>query len=206
MVKTETEIQFDNLVSKVIYPHFKAIGYKKTGSNFRYYDNDNGFGKIVSFQKSRFYSKDHINFAVNVGLYLNDFEFYLTGKKSAEKFTEVVCAVRYRTGKLMGDLDTWYDLNADTNIAELQKRLEQHFLNYIIPYLDKIKTRDDIINELILESTYGYPVIARIKTLYHNGQREKALNILKSEYRGATEVMKKWLDNLNLELTKMPNA
>jgi hypothetical protein len=203
MSKTETEKQFDNLVSKVIYPHFKAIGYKKTGNNFRYYDNDNEFGKIVNFQKSRFSSKDHINFVVNAGLYLADFEFYLTrqGKKSAEKFVEPVCAVRNRIGKLMENEDTWYDLNLDTNIVELQKRLEQHCLNYIIPYLNKVKTRDDIITQLITEKPIGGNyAIARIKTLYHNGHKEIALKILEKEYRGASEVMKKWLDDLKQEL------
>ena len=138
---------------------------------------------------------------VNIGLYLADFEFYLTGKKSAEKFIEPVCAVRNRIGKLMKNLDTWYDLDAGTNIEELQKRLEQHCLDYIIPYLNKVKTRDDIINELIMVNSFGYYSIARIKTLYYNGQQERARNILAQEYRGATEVMKKWLDDLKQELT-----
>jgi len=206
MVKTETEKQFDNLVSKVIYPHFKVLNYKKAGNNFRYYDSEGEYGKIVNFQKSQFYSKDHINFTVNVGLYLPEFEFFLTGKKSAEKFSEVTSAVRYRIGKLMEGLDTWYDLNTDTNIVELQERVEQHFLNYIIPYLNKVKTRNDVINQLMTERIIAYPVIAQIKTLYHIGHQERALNILKKEYQGATDVMKKWLDNLKNELTRMPNA
>jgi len=199
MAKTETERQFDNLVSKVIYPHFKAMGYKKKGNNFRYYDNDNEFGKIVNFQKSSFYSKDHIHFTVNVGLYLADFEFYLTGKKSAEKFSEPICAVRQRIGKLMSKLDTWYDIDSETeNIEKVQRKLEQDFLNCVIPYLNKIKTREDIIYHLIIEGS-DY-TIAQIKTLYYNGQQERALNILKREYRGATDVEKKWLDDLKQEL------
>ena len=199
MAKTETEKQFDNLVSKVIYPHFKVLGYKKTGNNFRYYDHENGFGKIVNFQKSSFYSKDHIRFTVNTGLYLADFEFYLTGKKSAEKFRESICAVRQRIGELMNKLDTWYDIDSETeNIDNVQKQLEQDFLNRVIPYLNKVKTREDIIYHLIIEGS-DY-IVARIKTLYYNGQQERALNILKQEYRGATEVMKKWLDDLKQEL------
>jgi len=201
MTKTETEKQFDNLVSKIIYPHFKVLGYKKAGNKFRYYDREGEFGKIVSFQKSQFYSKDHIRFTVNIGLYLDEFEFHFTGKKSAEKFAEVDCAVRNRIGKLMEGFDTWYDLNTDTNIAELHEQLERHFLKYIIPYLNKVKTRDDIIYKLILDSAFGYAVIARIKTLYHNGQQERALNILEQEYQGATDGMKKWLDDLKRELT-----
>jgi len=200
--KSKTEKYFDNLVSH-LFLYFKPLGYKKKGNNFRYYNSDGEFGKIVSFQKSRFYSKDHINFIVRAGLYLADFEFYLTliGKKSAEKFVEPVCAVRHRNEELMGNLETCYDLNTDTNIEELQNRLEQHFLNYIIPYLNKVKTRDDIITQLIAEKPIGGNyAIARIKTLYHNGQKEIALNIIEQEYRGATDVMKKWLDNLKQEL------
>jgi hypothetical protein len=197
MAKTETEKQFDNLVSKIIFPHFKAIGYKKAGNNFRYYDREGEFGKIVNFQKSSFYGKDHIHFTVNVGLYLADFEFYHTGKKSAEKFVESVCAVRQRIGKLMNKSNTWYDIDLGTeDSVSVQKQLERDFLNRVIPYLNKVKTKEDIIYHLIIEGS-DY-VVARIKTLYYNGQRERALNILEQEYRGATDV--KWLNDLKQEL------
>lgn len=198
MTKTETEKQFDYLVSKVIWPHFKVLGYKKTGNNLRYYDKDGEFGKIVNFQKSSFYSKDHINFTVNIGLYLAEFESYHTGKQSADKFKESICAVRQRIGQLINRYDTWYDLDSETDIAKLQERLEQNFLKKVIPYLNKIKTREDIINQLLIEGSYYY--IARIKTLYYNGHKERALNILAQEYGRASETGTKWLDDLKREL------
>ena len=200
MAKTETEKQFDNLISKVIFPYFKELGYKKTGNNFRYYDNDSKSGKIVNFQKSSFYNKDHIHFTVNTGLYLAEFEFYLTGKKSEGKFSEKICAVRQRIGQLMNQSDIWYDIDLEKeNIVRLQERVKQDFLTYVIPYLNKITTREDIIRHLINESSHY--VVARIKTLYYNGQRERALNILDKEYLVATDVMKKWLDDLKKELS-----
>ena len=199
-MKTETEKQFDYLISKIIFPHFKSIGYKKLGNNFRLFDSENKFGKIVNFQKSSFYSKDHIHFTVNIGLYLSDFEYYHTKKYSADKFTEPICAVRQRIGKLMNKSDIWYDLNLETNIEELQERLEHNFLKRVIPYLNRIKTREDIINQLLIEGSDYY--IARIKTLYYSGHKERALKILDQEYRRASKVGTEWLDNLKHELTE----
>lgn len=200
MTKTETEKQFDYLVSKVIWPHFKSLGYKKTGNNFRYYNKDGEFGKIVNFQKSSFYNKDHIHFTVNIGLYLAEFEYYHTGKKSAEKFKESICAVRQRIGELINGYDTWYDLGSETNFVKLQERLEQDFLKKVLPYLNKIKTREEIINRLLIDGSYYF--IARIKTLYFNGHKERALNILTQEYRRASETGVEWLDDLKRELTE----
>lgn len=200
MAKTETEKQFDNLVSRVIWPHFKALGYKRSENNFRYYDSESGFGKIVNFQKSSHYNSGHIHFTVNTGLYLSDFEYHHTGQKSAEKFTESVCAVRQRIGALMNKPDQWYDLDPATDVARLQERLERNFSEFVIPYLNKIRTREDVIVRLITDGS-DY-LVARIKTLYYNGHRERALNLMTQEYRAASEVTKKRLDDLKHELTQ----
>jgi len=200
MSKTETEKQFDRLVSKIIGPHFKSLGYKKSGNNFRYYDSDGEFGKIVNFQKSSYYGRDHIHFTINVGLYLAEFELYHTGKNSGEKFRESICAVRQRIGSLMNKNDIWYDLNPETNITQLQERLEQNIVRKVIPYLNKIKTREDVITQLLIEGSDYF--IARIKTLFHNGHQERALNILEQEYRRVSDTGAKWLDDLKKELTE----
>lgn len=200
MAKTEIEKLFDNLVSKIIWTHFKSLEYKKAGNNFRYYEKNREFGKIVNFQKSSFYSKDHISFTVNIGLYLADFERYHTGKNSAEKFSESICAVRQRIGKLINGYDIWYELDAETDIVQLQERLEQIFLRKVIPYLNKIKTREDVIDQLLIEGSDYY--IARVKTLYYNGHKERALNILEQEYRRSSDTGVKWLDDLKRELTE----
>ena len=66
-------VEFDKLVRQVLWPPFKALGYKKTGNNYRYYDPA-GWGKIVQFQKSQWNSASELNFTVNVSLYLADLE------------------------------------------------------------------------------------------------------------------------------------
>ena len=198
MNKTEQEQQYDYLMSKIIAPYLKDLDYKKKGNNFRFYDTNGEFGKIVNFQKSMWGNKYSISFTVNVGIYLAEFEYYHRKKNSGEKFTEPACAVRRRIGRLKNDRDTWYNINEETNIAQLQQTVEGDFVKYVLPYLNKIKTREDVINLLCIESSY-YP-IARIKTLYNNGKQQIALNLLGDEYRTATDVGKQLLDDLKQQL------
>lgn len=204
MQKTETEKEFEQLVSKVIWPRFKLLGYKKAGNNFRYYNERGGFGKIVSFQKSRLYDKDHIHFTVNIGLYLAEFESYFPFPTTpGPAFCETSCAIRRRIGELMNKSDIWYDINPAMDTTSLQEHLERDFANAVIPYLNKIKTRDDVIDQIMLDnSNYGFLLIAQIKTLYCNGQEERARNLLTQSYRGATEGMKESLEDLKRELSQ----
>src|SRR3982751_5214409 len=99
MPKTDVERDFDGLVSLIIWPIFKKKGYKKKGNNFRFFDTS-GWGKIVNFQKSSFYNKNHINFTINIGLYLPEAEKFHCNQLSNEKFSEPSCIVRKRIGRL----------------------------------------------------------------------------------------------------------
>jgi hypothetical protein len=197
MEKTAIEKQFGALVS-CIWTHFKPLGYIKKGNNFRFYDTDSGLGKILNFQKSAYGDKNNIRFTINAGLYLAEFEFYLCGKRSCEKFLEHECAIRKRTGDFTNGCDSWYELNDNTDIETLTKTVEKDVVRYVIPFLKKVKTKEDFITTLIIEGSQYKS--AYVKFLYSNGQKERAFNVLQQEYRTATPEGKKLWDKTKDEL------
>ena len=187
MSKTEAEIIFDSLVSKNIWPHFKKRGYKKTGNNIRYFDNS-GWGKIVNFQKSMFYNKENINFTVNTGLYLSDAEQFHCGMQSFEKFSESRCMVRKRIGYLSDvKKDLWFDVDSKVDREALAKTIEGYFVNYIIPYLDSVNSKNDILNFFVKGHRSDY-IVAQIETLFANGYAELAKQQLQKELGTSTNV------------------
>ena len=196
MEKTEIEKKFDTLVSH-IFTFFKPLGYKKKGNNFRFYNKEIEFGKIVNFQKSMYYGKQHIHFTVNIGVYFADYEYYMRNKKSRENFIEPSCAIRYRIGRLNNyECDKWYDLNDETDFEKIKEKLARDF-EKIISYFNKIKTKEDVINQIIISGSVDY---GTIKTLFYNEQKERALNLLEREMKRANEFYKATLEGLKQEL------
>lgn len=173
MAKTEIEQKFDYMVSKVIWPRFKALGYKKSGNNFLYY-NDEGWGKIVNFQKSSFYDKSHIHFTVNIGLHLEEYYMQLNKKPSGGRFAEYNCLKRRRIGELIGSNDIWFDVEESTDIEKLSGDLKGLFLEHVIPYLAQYKSKADIL-KILLDNPNG---LFQIKTLFNMGYHKLVMSAL----------------------------
>jgi len=150
--KSKTEKYFDNLVSH-LFLYFKPLGYKKKGNNFRYYNKEGKFGKIVNFQKSQWNTKLHITFTVNVGLYLEDWanednESFLSNTKSvADNFPLHLCVAQARIGRISDyNSDKWFEVYDLIDYEKLKTTLDRDFVEFIIPFLDKIKTKEDVTN------------------------------------------------------------
>jgi len=173
MSKTEVELSFDFLVSKIIWPHFKSRGYKKSNNNFRFYD-PSGWGKILNFQKSIYFNKNFIKFTINTGLYLAEAEQFHCKMQSGEKFQESMCMVRQRIGHLSDSkTDLWFDLSEETDKIILYITVEKDVKDYIIPYLDSVNSRKDILTFFVNGHKSMYPA-AQIQTLFFNGYKELA--------------------------------
>lgn len=179
MPKTEVEAQFDYLVSKIIWPHFKSLGYRKTGNNFRCLHPD-GSGKILSFQKSIYYSKSHIHFTINLGFYLPE------GQPWAEhqpKFDEPDCFIRKRIGHLRPDgRDHWYDLTVGTALNELYQAVEYDVLTYALPFLAPMNSRQDMLQAMLTGSRPADDTAVQARVLCRNGYRAEAQQQLQQEF------------------------
>lgn len=150
VIKTDVQNQFEQLVSKVIWPEFKSHSFRKTGNNFRIY-NEDGWGKIVNVQKSAYGDRNEIKFTINTGLYLAKADT-LFAEPRAEKFLEPDCLVRTRVGYLNGsNHDLWYELDTQSQPQLIQQQVMQDVTQFILPYLNNIHSVDDIVQQMLRE-------------------------------------------------------
>ena len=191
MPKTPIQARFDNLVSTIMWPQFKAKGYRKTGNNFRFYNSD-GWGKIINIQKSAFGDKDDICFTINTGLYLPEADTIFETPRG-EKFLEPDCLIRKRIGKLnVLQKDLWYDLNENTPSNELEGTISHDFSQFILPYLENIQSRDDILKQIIREHIPKEE--KAIRTLFICGYQEEARQWIEEEI--SKTIYRTWREQL----------
>jgi hypothetical protein len=178
MPKTEVEARFDELVSKVIGPHFKPRGYRKAGNNFRCLHAD-GSGRMLQFQKSQTSSWDGLKFTINLGFYLPEADRF------APSFTEPACFIRQRIGDLRPERrDWWYELTA-ANTAPLFQTVEHDVLTYALPFLEQARSRPDMLQLLLTQPGLSAHPTA-IEVLHANGYRAEALQRLQQALAQAT--------------------
>jgi hypothetical protein len=172
MTKTAVQTQFDELIRHVLWPPFKARGYHKTGSNFRWYDPA-GWGKIVNVQKSQYGDRDHVSFTLNTGLYLPEAERLWTGRATNERFLEPNCLIRQRVSQLKTPgADVWYDLTIDTDPQRLAHEVAQDLTAHLLPYMDRVSSRQAVLQQLLRERRPNSPLA--IETAYVCGHPAEA--------------------------------
>ena len=172
---------FNELVKALLWPAFKALGYKKSGNNFRYYSSE-GWGKIVQFQKAAYNPTHELSFTVNVGLYLLDYDYYLCGETSGRTFQEPACVVRRRIDQLTGgQANEWLTLRDNLDKKLLFNKLSADFTHYIHPYLAAVQSKEAIYAILLAGHLADFPSV-QIQTLYQTGYQEAALELFRSEF------------------------
>ena len=160
--KTVTEQNFDIIIKDCFKTILKPLGFKKKGNNF--YRQLQNLGQIINVQKSSFYSKDHISFTINTGLFIPEYwlTFYTYHNGTIPDYpTEPICAIRQRIGKLKYNIDKWFDIDLVTDIAELKRETADNVLNFIIPYFEKNKTQSDVI-QLLQDENIKLDKLARL--------------------------------------------
>ncbi|MFN8291205.1 MAG: DUF4304 domain-containing protein [Chitinophagaceae bacterium] len=173
-MKTVTEQNFDIIIKDCFQTILKPLGFKMKGNNF--YRKLQDLGQIINVQKSSFYSKEHIKFTINTGLFIPEYwlTFYTYHNGEIPDYpTEPICAIRQRIGKLKYNTDKWFDIEMSTNIAELKSETIDNILNHIVPYFEKAKTKADVI-QLLEDGNIPLDKFARLIILGEYNQIEKA--------------------------------
>jgi hypothetical protein len=148
-MKTHAEQKFDAIIKDCFLKPLKPLGFKKKGNNF--YRQLAELGQIINVQKSQFNSKENITFTINTGLFIPEYWliYYNYHDGNIPDYpTEPVCAIRQRIGKLKYNIDKWFDIDRNTNISELEKEMNDNVMNYILPYFERSKTKNDVIQLL----------------------------------------------------------
>ena len=162
-MKSEIEQEFETIIKNCFQTVLKPLGFKKKGNNF--YRKLQDLGQIVNVQKSKFNSKEHISFTINTGLFIPEFWliFYnYQGKSVPDYPTEPECAIRQRIGKLKyNNLDKWFEIDNNSDFSKLNHDLNDSVVNFIIPYFEKTKTKNNII-QLLQDKSVGLEKFTRL--------------------------------------------
>lgn len=179
-MKTQTESKFDKVIKEGFHAVLKSIGFKKKGNNF--YKQLQGFGQIINIQKSSWYTKDHIHFTINTGLFLPEHwrgHNYNHGKSVPEFPSELECIIRKRIGELKDGKDVWYDLEEQTDENKLVSEIVNNLHSYILPYFESNKTKEALIKAIDNKNSFLDPLEKLIAY-----SELKHFDKAKTEYKG----------------------
>ncbi|MGZ3940139.1 MAG: DUF4304 domain-containing protein, partial [Flavisolibacter sp.] len=158
-MKTRTEIKFYAIIKQSFHEFLKPRGFKKKGNNF--YLQLPELGQIINIQKSSFYSKDHILFTVNTGIFIPEHWMgliYNQGKDLPSFPTEPECLIRKRIGELRKQHDKWYDLDEKSDELKLISEMKDNLERYILPYCHTLSTREDVLKFLDANQLHMQPL------------------------------------------------
>lgn len=175
-MKTFTEKKFDRVIKEGFHEVLKPLGFKKKANNFYLQRQD--LGQIINIQKSGYFSKDHISFTINTGLFLPEYWRGLSfnqGKEMPRFPCEPECLIRKRIGALRKQNDTWFDIDEKTDENTLIVEMQQNLIDYILPYFDQNKTKNAFLNLLDNEKLI-YPPYGKFIVYAELKQLEKAKN------------------------------
>jgi len=148
-MKTNAERKFDHIIKEAFAKNLKPLGFKKRGNN--YYLSLEGVGQMITLQKSTHYTKNHIHFTINTGIFLPEFwlAYYNYHSKPIPDYpTEPECVARARIGKLRNTGDIWYDVDEDTDEIEMIIEMEENLNDYILPFFHRLQSKEQFLSML----------------------------------------------------------
>lgn len=148
-MKTLTQAKFDRIIKTGFHEILKPLGFNKRNYNFCRKTRD--LAQVINIQKSVFYSKDHIHFTINTGIFLPELWIgwtYFQSKEIPDFPAESSCLFRKRIGELRNQKDIWYDIVESTDESILIYEMQENLREYILPYFDKLSTKMEFLNRL----------------------------------------------------------
>lgn len=173
-MKSIVETECDKIVKDGFHATLKPLGFKKKANNF--YKEVNGVGHIINLQKSSYYSKDHIHFTINTGIFLPEHwnaSYNYFNKPIPSYPTEPECILRMRIGDLRNDNDIWYDVTSDTDEEAMIQEMKTNLNQYILPHFGRISSKNLLVGIMALDTTRVAP-IDKLIAFGELGEKEKA--------------------------------
>jgi hypothetical protein len=110
---------------------------------------------------------------LNTGLYLPEAERLWTGRTTNERFLEPDCLIRKHVSRLKTPgADGWYEVTNDTVAQRLAQEVAQDLTAHLLPYLDRVSSREAILQQLLQERRPNSPLA--IETAYICGHPAEA--------------------------------
>lgn len=129
---------FNGLISEIFTANFKPLGWMKHGSNIRRVYED-GLGRIINFQKSKWNNDGNTDFFINYGLYMevdNDF--------INKSFKEYECQFRSRTESYKGI----YHLNANIDYDKVKNEVLEALVE-ATKLFEKVDSKETLVSMIL---------------------------------------------------------
>jgi hypothetical protein len=172
--------RFANVVKEGFNPILKQCGFKKKA--LHYYRKCGAIGHTINIQKDKWNTKESLKFTINIGIFSDKFwlsEYDYEEEKQIPQFRkEVESIIRERIGNLKYGKDFWYSIEPQQLEWGLIKKVKSDLEKYILPFLDSITTKKELIQYLKdNEQKIGYDFKLFI-TLAEEGMMEDAKEMI----------------------------
>jgi hypothetical protein len=151
-MKSPGELIFNNIIKDGFTEILKPLGFKKKGNNF--YRNLEQIGHVVNVQKTVWGTKEKTNFSINVGVFVPEFwmvYFNFHNKEIPDFPLAVDCLINKRIGAIRNDRDIWFEVSNETDEPALRTEIRRNVKEYILPYLEKFDSRENLLQHLGVE-------------------------------------------------------
>jgi len=137
----------------------RSLGFIKKGHSF--YRKTRVLLQVINIQKSAYYSKQHVQFTINTGVFASKVWYALYGQSGRRlpEFPSVSeCIIRRRIGALRTQKDTWYIVTRECNEQNLIDEMKKNLDAYILPHFRRIQTKQNIVQFLSKNSVEAEPL------------------------------------------------
>jgi hypothetical protein len=142
-INMEVKKLYSEMISRVVSPPLKKLGYKKMGNAF--YISVEGNWGIIDFQPSQKLVSNQITFSINIGIaskrVLNFLGF--DGENHRPDIWDT--QLRVRLGHLMPENnDIWWTVDQETNVDELGQLISDLVTKFAIPAIQAYITDESL--------------------------------------------------------------
>lgn len=183
MQKINTDIRKELLNS--ISKEMELYGFKKKSVSF-HRETEKGLYQIIDFRLGANWSIIRNHIGLDFGVATEEWINHLNKWKRPKRLTSADCEIRSIHLEFLNEPnDGWYKITDD--LQKLENKIFENIKTIIIPFLDKVKTRANILELWDKNSNLiGLPPRKFLSIgilMYLNGEQEKGERILKNEYR-----------------------
>ncbi|HBS85259.1 MAG: hypothetical protein A2W91_15750 [Bacteroidetes bacterium GWF2_38_335] len=139
--------KFNALINDFIKPVLKKNGFIK--SSLHFYKREEDFIKFISIEKSSWNTNENVKFSFNIHVF--DFLAYkyigegeILPKLPVNTFYSIISTDLSELSRQKKDR---YEISKETEIDKLFSVIEKDIYNYIIPYIDKFNSKEDLYHE-----------------------------------------------------------
>jgi hypothetical protein len=155
------EVAFDKIVGLVAHA-LKSSGFERRGRILKAISKGNA--AIVEFQKSDKSTKQELLFTINIGVVCGD--LLDADRTDVNQVTIMHAHLRNRLGMLLENPhDTWWEVNATSDVNRLASELVTLISAKAVPYLERFRDTDALVALWESNTSPGLTAVQRSRYL-----------------------------------------